>query len=62
MMLELLLVVVGAALGQTSGAVIALIFAAGLNFAMYFYSDKLALRASKAVPVSDVPAATEPEE
>jgi heat shock protein HtpX len=48
-----LLVVVGFALGRTSGAIIALVFAGGLNFAMYFYSDKLALRASRAVPVSE---------
>jgi heat shock protein HtpX len=48
-----LLVVVGFALGRESGAIIALLIAAGLNFAMYFYSDKLALRASRAVPVTE---------
>ena len=48
-----LLVAVGFALGQQSGAIVALVFAAGLNFAMYFFSDKFALRAARAVPVQE---------
>ena len=46
-----LLVAVGYLLGQGSGAAVALGFAALLNFGMYFFSDKLALRAARAVPI-----------
>ena len=49
-----LLVGVGWALGSQSGAIIALIFATVLNMGMYFFSDKLALKASRAVPVEEV--------
>jgi heat shock protein HtpX len=46
-----LLVAVGFLLGQQSGALVALALAALLNFGMYFFSDKLALRAARAVPI-----------
>ena len=48
-----ILVVVGGALGGRSGAVFALVIAAGMNFAMYFWSDKLAMRAARARPVTE---------
>ena len=48
-----LLVAVGFALGRQGGAIVALLFAVALNFGMYFYSDKLALRASRAVAVQE---------
>ena len=38
------IVLVGQTLGGTNGAIIALGIAAVLNFGMYFFSDKLALR------------------
>jgi heat shock protein HtpX len=47
------IVLVGQAWGGTNGAVIALGIAAVLNFGMYFFSDKLALRASGARPIAD---------
>ena len=49
-----LLVAVGFALGRQGGAIVALIVAGALNFGMYFFSDKLALRASRAVPVQEL--------
>ena len=49
-----LLVGVGWALGSQSGAILALIFATVLNMGMYFFSDKIALKASRAVPVEEV--------
>jgi heat shock protein HtpX len=44
---------VGSIWGQ-SGAIIALGFAALMNFAMYFWSDKLALKMSKARPADEL--------
>jgi heat shock protein HtpX len=54
------IVLVGQALGGTSGAIVALGIAAVLNFGMYFFSDKLALRASGARPLgeNDLPQVT----
>ncbi len=49
-----LLVGVGWALGSQSGAILALIIATALNMGMYFFSDKIALKASRAVPVEEV--------
>ncbi len=48
-----LFVVVGQMLGGTNGAVIALVFAGLMNFAMYFFSDKMALAASRARPIEE---------
>ncbi len=48
-----LLVVVGQLFGGTSGAIIALVIAGAINFGMYFYSDKLALRSAGAQPVEE---------
>jgi len=47
------IVLVGQVLGGTSGAIIALGIAAVLNFGMYFFSDKLALKASRARPIEE---------
>jgi heat shock protein HtpX len=48
-----LVVLVGQVLFGGTGAVIGLLIAAALNFAMYFWSDKLALKASGAVPIPE---------
>jgi heat shock protein HtpX len=46
-------VALGYALGGGSGATFALIFAVIFNFGVYFYSDKLALRAARARAVEE---------
>ncbi len=46
-----LFIAFGALLGGRSGATIALIFAAVFNFAMYFFSDRMALAAARAKPI-----------
>jgi heat shock protein HtpX len=50
--LTLLLLFIGRMFGGQNGMLIALIFAAVLNFVSYFYSDKLALARCTAQPVS----------
>src|SRR5215475_8188591 len=50
--LTLLLLFIGKIFGGQNGMVIALIFAAVLNFVSYFYSDKLALAMYRAQPVT----------
>jgi heat shock protein HtpX len=45
---------VGSLLGGQSGAIIALVFAGLMNFAMYFWSDKMALKMSKARPATEL--------
>jgi heat shock protein HtpX len=50
--LTLLLMFVGRIFGGQNGMLIALIFAAVLNFVSYFYSDKIALAMYRARPVS----------
>jgi heat shock protein HtpX len=50
--LTLLLVLAGEYFGGRNGMVLAFLFAAGLNFFSYFYSDKLALRMYSAQPVT----------
>lgn len=52
-LLGAVLIGVGAALGGTSGMTIALVFAVALNFSMYFWSDKLAMKAARAKPVEE---------
>ena len=46
-------VLVGQVLGGTSGAIIALVIAAVLNFGVYFFSDKMALRSARAREVQE---------
>jgi heat shock protein HtpX len=48
-----LLVVIGALIGGAQGATAFLAFALIFNLAMYFFSDKIALRAARAKPVSE---------
>ena len=51
-LLSVLLVVAGGAIGGRGGMQIALVFAVVMNFASYFFSDKIALASSGAKPVS----------
>ncbi len=48
-----LFVLVGQFIGGTSGALIALGIAAAMNFAMYFFSHKIALASARAKPVEE---------
>jgi heat shock protein HtpX len=48
-----LFVAVGQILGGTSGATIALVIAGVMNFAMYFFSHKIALAGAKAKPIEE---------
>ena len=48
-----LFVLVGQLLGGTNGAIGALVFAGLLNFAIYFFSAKLALASARAKPVTE---------
>ncbi len=50
--LTLLLLLIGRVFGGENGMVIALIFAAIMNFVSYFYSDRIALAMYRAQPVS----------
>ncbi len=51
--LSALVVVIGGAIGGTTGILIALVLALGMNGYAYFKSDTLALRAMRARPVSE---------
>ncbi|MCF8050758.1 MAG: zinc metalloprotease HtpX [Desulfobacterales bacterium] len=51
--LTVLIVVIGQVLGGRQGMVIALIFAAGMNFFSYWYSDRLVLKMVRAQPVDE---------
>ena len=51
-LLTVFILVIGRVLGGRQGMVIALIFAAGMNFFSYWFSDKLVLRMYGAKPVS----------
>jgi heat shock protein HtpX len=48
-----LFIVVGELLGGTSGATIALVLAVVFNFAMYWFSDKIAIKTTRSKPVSE---------
>jgi heat shock protein HtpX len=48
-----LFVLIGAAVGGSSGAVVALVLALGINFAMYWYSDKIAIASTHSKPVTE---------
>ena len=51
--LSILLVLIGQWLGGTGGAMIAFIFALGMNFFGYWFSHKIAIRMSGAQPVTE---------
>ena len=51
-LLSVVLVIAGGALGGRGGMQIALVFAVVMNFVSYFFSDKIALKTSGAQPVS----------
>ena len=51
-LLSVLLVIIGGALGGRGGMTIALIIAGVMNFVSYFFSDKIALASSGAQPVT----------
>jgi heat shock protein HtpX len=48
-----LFVLIGAWIGGTGGAVVALMFALVFNFAMYWYSDKIAIATTRSKPVTE---------
>jgi heat shock protein HtpX len=48
-----LFIVIGAAIGRGTGAIIALIFALIFNFAMYWFSDKIAIATTRSKPVTE---------
>ena len=50
--LSALILLIGQALGGTTGLLIAGVVALGMNGVSYFYSDRLALRAMRAEQVS----------
>jgi len=51
-LMTLLLMFIGRAFGGQNGMLLALAFAAVMNFVSYFYSDKIALRMYRAQPVT----------
>src|ERR1700730_11262865 len=51
-LLTLLLMFIGRAFGGQNGMLLALVFAAVMNFVSYFYSDKIALSIYRAQPVT----------
>lgn len=51
-MMTIFIMMIGRVLGGTSGMLIALVFAGGMNFFSYWYSDKLVLKMYKAEEVS----------
>ncbi len=54
--LTALFMLIGQALGGRSGMIFAFVMAAAMNFFAYWFSDKLALKMSGAVPVSETEA------
>lgn len=51
-LLTVLLILIGQHFGGRNGLILGFLFAAGMNFFTYFFSDKLALRMYKAQPVT----------
>jgi len=54
--LTVLLVLLGGYFGGQQGAIMALLFAGGINFVAYWFSDKIALMSYKAQPVTEAEA------
>ena len=54
--LTVLLVLLGGYYGGQQGAIMALLFAGGLNFVAYWFSDKIALMSYRAQPVTEAEA------
>ncbi len=54
--LSVLLVLMGNAIGGSSGAMLFFMIAMGMNFFGYFYSDKLAIKMTRSYPVSQAEA------
>src|SRR5260370_7177141 len=50
--MTLLLMFIGRAFGGQNGMILALVFAAVMNFVAYFFSDKIALATYRAQPVT----------
>ena len=51
-LMTLLLLFIGRAFGGQNGMILALVFAAVMNFVSYFFSDKIALAMYRAQPVT----------
>ncbi|MEG6511597.1 zinc metalloprotease HtpX [Desulforamulus ruminis] len=54
--LSILLVLMGNAIGGSSGAMLFFLIAMGMNFFTYFYSDKMAIKMTRSYPVSEAEA------
>ncbi len=53
MVLSVMLLIIGGAVGGQAGVVIALIFALAMNFGAYWFSDKIALSITKSHPITE---------
>ena len=53
LVLSMMLLVIGGAIGGQAGVIVALIFALAMNFGAYWFSDKIALGMTKSHPVTE---------
>ena len=53
-LLSSILLFIGGMIGGEVGIILALVFALGINFGAYWYSDKIALGMTHAVPVTEL--------
>lgn len=51
--LSVILVLIGNAVGGSSGAMLFFLISLGMNFFSYYYSDKVAIKMTRSVPVSE---------
>lgn len=51
--LSVILVLIGNAVGGSSGAMLFFVISLGMNFFSYYYSDKVAIKMTRSVPVSE---------